>query len=67
MRQDDYFDLKSFSYYPRHYRRADFAADVLACDSSRLPFRISGGACSDEPGQISETTVPRCRSVRSST
>ena len=41
MSQDDYFDLKAFSYYPRQYRRIDFDADVRASDSARLPFRVS--------------------------
>jgi hypothetical protein len=41
MSQDDYFDLKGFSYYPRNYRRIDFDADVQASDSNRLPFRVS--------------------------
>ncbi|WP_147019886.1 B12-binding domain-containing radical SAM protein [Methylorubrum extorquens] len=39
MTRGDYFDLKSFSYYPRGYGRDDFDADVRASDLSMLPFR----------------------------
>ncbi|WP_267354140.1 MULTISPECIES: radical SAM protein [unclassified Methylobacterium] len=39
MTEDDYFDLKSFSYYPRGYGRNDFEADVRASDPAVLPFR----------------------------
>jgi len=39
MDADDYFRLKSFSYYPRSYTRADFDQDVAGSDPSRLPFR----------------------------
>jgi len=38
---DDYFDLKSFSYYPRGYSRADFDRDVAASDPDTLPFRVA--------------------------
>jgi len=41
MSASDYFDLKSFSYFPRHYSFADFEADVRNSDSSQLPF-VSG-------------------------
>lgn len=41
MDADAYFDLKSFSYYPRSYTRADFDRDVAASDASQLPFRPS--------------------------
>lgn len=41
MDADAYFKLKSFSYYPRGYTRADFDSDVAASETSRLPFRIS--------------------------
>ncbi|MDR6513408.1 hypothetical protein J2792_004302 [Novosphingobium capsulatum] len=40
MNVDDYFMLKSFSYYPRMYSRADFNRDVAASDAARLPFRV---------------------------
>jgi hypothetical protein len=40
MSQDDYFDLKMFSYYPRSYRRADFDADMEVAPVDRLPFSI---------------------------
>lgn len=39
MDADAYFNLKSFSYYPRDYTRADFDRDVAASDVSQLPFR----------------------------
>lgn len=42
MSADDYFALKSFSYYPRDYVRADFDRDVETIDSSRAPFRVEG-------------------------
>ncbi|MCF1479712.1 radical SAM protein [Agrobacterium vitis] len=35
-----YFELKSFSYYPRDYARADFDRDVAAADPARLPFAL---------------------------
>jgi hypothetical protein len=41
MDADAYFDLKSFSYYPREYTRADFDRDVAASETSQLPFRAS--------------------------
>ena len=41
MTQQDYFDLKSFSYYPRGYTADEFLADVAASDPARLPFRRS--------------------------
>jgi hypothetical protein len=40
MSQDDYFDLKAFSYYSRHSQRSQFDADVLASDTSKLPFFV---------------------------
>ena len=39
MDADAYYDLKSFSYYPREYDRADFDCDVAASAADRLPFR----------------------------
>jgi len=41
MDADAYFELKSFSYYPREYTRADFDRDVAASETSQLPFRAS--------------------------
>ncbi len=41
MDADAYFNLKSFSYYPRDYSRTDFDYDVAASDTSQLPFRLS--------------------------
>ena len=38
MNSDDYFALKSFSYYPRTYSRADFDGDVAISDPALLPF-----------------------------
>lgn len=40
MTVDDYFRLKSFSYYPRDYTRTDFDLDVAGSDASRLPFKV---------------------------
>jgi hypothetical protein len=39
MSADDYFDLKSFSYYPRDYTRAEFDQDVAGSSLDRRPFR----------------------------
>jgi hypothetical protein len=39
MDADAYFALKSFSYYPRGFTRAQFDRDVAASDPERLPFR----------------------------
>lgn len=41
MNKDDYFDLKSFSYYPRGFSRREFEADVMASDECTLPFRAA--------------------------
>lgn len=41
MDADAYFDLKSFSYYPRGYTRADFDGDVAASTANLLPFSIA--------------------------
>lgn len=41
MDADAYFNLKSFSYYPRDYTRADFDRDVAASQTSQLPFRVA--------------------------
>jgi hypothetical protein len=40
MSQDDYFELKVFSYYSRHTQRSQFDADVLASDITKLPFTV---------------------------
>ncbi|HFH4281639.1 B12-binding domain-containing radical SAM protein [Pseudomonas aeruginosa] len=45
MDADAYFNLKSFSYYPRDYARADFDRDVAASETSQLPFRTSLPSC----------------------
>ena len=37
----DYFDLKSFSYYPRNYTHIDFKNDIIKSDKERLPFRLT--------------------------
>jgi len=42
MTPDEYFDLKSFSYYPRGYSRIEFDADVAASDQTVLPFAPAG-------------------------
>lgn len=41
MDKDDYYDLKSFSYYPRSYSYSDFIEDVKENGASNLPFRVS--------------------------
>jgi hypothetical protein len=41
MSKEDYYDLKSFSYYPRSYRLANFEQDVEASDKSQLPFSFA--------------------------
>lgn len=41
MASDDYFDLKSFSYYPRGFTRDEFLLDVEASDRTLLPFSHS--------------------------
>ena len=40
MTKKDYFDLKSFSYYPRIYSYNDFETDVKECSESKLPFSL---------------------------
>lgn len=40
MNVDDYFILKSFSYYPRGYSRAQFDTDVASSDPKVLPFSL---------------------------
>lgn len=40
MNQTDYFELKSFSYYPRDYKYDDFLNDIRMSDIDRLPFRF---------------------------
>ncbi|MBJ7552654.1 radical SAM protein [Marinomonas ostreistagni] len=40
MVMDDYFYLKSFSYYPRNYNFDDFKKDVMCSDKEKLPFYI---------------------------
>ena len=41
MDQESYYDLKSFSYYPRNYTYSDYKRDVEACDPSTLPFDVA--------------------------
>lgn len=41
MNQSDYFDLKSFSYYPRSYKYSDFLADIKQNGAGNLPFRVT--------------------------
>lgn len=41
MTDDDYFDLKSFSYYPRGFSREEFNADIGDSDQTALPFSFS--------------------------
>ena len=51
---DAYFALKSFSYYPRDYLRADFDRDVAASDPSMLPFAVR------EQAVAGAANDPRC-------
>lgn len=41
MSENDYFDLKKFSYFPRHYSFQQFLSDLDAVDNSNLPFRAT--------------------------
>ncbi|MDR8046490.1 B12-binding domain-containing radical SAM protein [Burkholderia cenocepacia] len=41
MNEDAYFALKSFSYYPRDYRRTDFERDIAMSAPSTLPFTVA--------------------------
>jgi len=41
MDADEYFRLKSFSYYPRGYTRTDFDRDVAGSAQGSLPFRTA--------------------------
>lgn len=38
MSKDDYFDLKSFSYYPRDYTYNDFINHISNIEEEYLPF-----------------------------
>jgi hypothetical protein len=49
MDAESYFNLKSFTYYPRNYTLKDFSEDVRLSDHSRLPFRM--------PQNVGETDV----------
>ena len=40
MSHKDYFDLKSFSYYPRNYTYDDFMKYILKIEDKNLPFRL---------------------------
>ena len=42
MDADAYWELKSFSYYPRKYARTDFDCDIAESDTALLPFASSG-------------------------
>jgi radical SAM superfamily enzyme YgiQ (UPF0313 family) len=37
---NDYFDLKSFNYYPINYSFENFIKDVKSIDKNKLPFKI---------------------------
>lgn len=47
MDANSYFALKSFSYYPRGYTRAEFDSDVAASDPAQLPFAIETAEASE--------------------
>jgi len=38
--QQDYFDLKSFSYYPRDYKYSDFIKHIAMIEERYLPFKF---------------------------
>ena len=38
--QRDFFDIKTFSYYPKDYKYEDFISDLEQCDPEELPFRV---------------------------
>jgi len=40
MSKGDYFDLKSFSYFPRDYLMSDYDSDITKCDTEELPFHV---------------------------
>lgn len=44
MRDADYFDLKSFTYFPRHFARADFYRIVDESPGTSWPFRLASTA-----------------------
>ncbi len=48
MNSNDYFDLKSFSYYPRDYGRTDFERDVALSAPSLLPFTVDDQIATSE-------------------
>ena len=39
--QKDFFDVKSFSYYPSSYTYSAFVKDVKKCNPQDLPFKIT--------------------------
>jgi hypothetical protein len=41
---EDYFDLKSFSYFPRDYTYVDFLADACTPGREMLPFSFTGNS-----------------------
>lgn len=55
MDEDDYFDLKAFSYFPRDYLRSDFDADVAASETAALPFRATRHA--EPSGSASSSAI----------
>lgn len=42
MTHQEYFDLKSHSYFERGYDYSDFVRDIATCDPKRLPFAVKG-------------------------
>ncbi|HUW10617.1 MAG TPA: radical SAM protein [Anaerolineae bacterium] len=42
MTDRDYYDLKSFTYFPRSFSFDDFTSIVSATDPATLPFRVAG-------------------------
>ena len=49
-----YFELKSFSYYPRGYGRQQFDQDVYVSDPALLPFDVDVAGCRQAPKFSSE-------------
>lgn len=54
MDSNSYYKLKSFTYYPRNYRRVDFENDLNRSDHSILPFRIESNADNSTEYKLAE-------------
>ncbi len=52
MSAQDYYDLKSFSYFPRNFNYSDFMQVVSRCDPDELPFAIDSIGKQEKSGKI---------------